>query len=55
VQFLARLGGRKAAVAPANKNARIVWALRAKGREFDPNYVSVKAGEVSPIPAVMPA
>ena len=27
----------------------------AKGREFDPNYVSVKPGEVPPIPAVMPA
>jgi transposase len=55
VQLLARVGWQKAVVALANKNARIVWALLAKGREFDPNYVSVKPGEVAPIPAMMPA
>ncbi len=55
VQLLARVGWQKAVVALANKNARIVWALLAKGREFDPNYVSVKPGEVPPISAVMPA
>jgi transposase len=54
VQLLARVGWQKAVVALANKNARIVWALLAKGREFDPNHVSVKPGEVPPIPAVMP-
>ena len=55
VQLLARVGWQKAVVALANKNARIVWALLAKGRLFDPNYVSVKPGEVPPIRAVMPA
>jgi hypothetical protein len=54
VQLLARVGWQKAVVALANKNARIVWALLAKGREF-PNYVSVKSGEVPPMPAAMPA
>ncbi len=34
----------------ANKNARIVWALLAKGRVFDPNYVSVKPGAALAIP-----
>ena len=37
LQLLARVGWQKAVVALANKNARIVWALLAKGREFDPN------------------
>ena len=32
-----------AAVALANKNARIVWALLAHDREFRPDYVSTKA------------
>lgn len=32
-----------AAVALANKNARIVWALLAHDREFRPDYVSIKA------------
>jgi len=55
VQLLARVGWQKAVVALANKNARIVWALLARGRAFDPNYVSVKPGEVPPTPAAMPA
>ena len=55
VQLLARVGWQKAVVALANKNARIVWALLAKGREFDPNYLSVKPGEVPVISTAMPA
>lgn len=55
VQLLARVGWQKAVVALANKNARVVWALLAKGREFDPNYVSVKPGEVPAIPALTQA
>jgi transposase len=55
VQLLARVGWQKAVVALANKNARIVWALLAKGRGFDPNYVSVKPGQTVSIPVVMPA
>jgi transposase len=42
VQLTARVGWQKAVVALANKNARILWAVLAKGRRFDPNHVSVK-------------
>ncbi len=42
VQLLARVGWQKAAVALANKNARILWAVLARGRRFDANHVSVK-------------
>ena len=52
---LAKGGGGKAVVALANKNARIVWALLAKGRQFDPNYVSIKPGEVPAIPGTAAA
>lgn len=53
--LLARMGWQKSVVALANKSARIVWALLAKGREFDPNWVSVKPGDVPAMPAVAPA
>ena len=40
--WLARLMGRRnknvAAVALANKNARIVWALLTHERDYQPNY-----------------
>jgi len=52
VQLLARVGWQKAVVALANKNARILWAVLAKGRTFDPNHVSVKPGA---IPGATPA
>ena len=42
VQLTARVGWQKAVVALANKNARILWAVLAKGMRFDPNHVSVK-------------
>jgi hypothetical protein len=42
VQLLARVGWQKAAVGRANKNARIVWEVLAKGRQFDPDHLSVK-------------
>src|SRR5450759_329038 len=35
-------GWQKAAVAMANKNARILWAMMTKGRSFDPRHVSGK-------------
>ena len=35
-------GWQKAAVAMANKNARILWAMMTKGCSFDPRHVSVK-------------
>ena len=46
VQLKERVGWQKAVVALANKNARIVWAVLAKGRIFDPNHVSIKPGEI---------
>jgi hypothetical protein len=42
-------GWEKAAVALANKNARILWAVMTKGEAFDPRHVSVKPG-ASPRP-----
>ena len=42
VQLVARVGWQKAAVALANKNARILWSVLAKGRRFDANHASVK-------------
>ena len=42
VQLTARVGWQKAAVALANKNARILWAVLAKGRRFDADHVSVR-------------
>lgn len=35
-------GWQKAAVALANKNARILWAVMTKGKPFDARYISVK-------------
>jgi transposase len=46
VQLLARVGWQKAVVALANKNARILWAVLARGRTFDANHVSVKPGAI---------
>ena len=40
VRLLARRNRNVAAVALANKNARIAWALLAHQRDFEPNYVS---------------
>jgi transposase len=42
-----RLGWQKAAVALANKNARILWAVMTKGDAFDAKHVSVKPGAAS--------
>lgn len=52
--WLARLIARRnrnvAAVALANKNVRIAWALLAHQREFEPDYVSVAPNrQVSPV------
>lgn len=41
-QLREKSGWQKAAVAMANKNARILWAMMTKGCGFDPRYVSVK-------------
>lgn len=37
-----RSGWQVAAVALANKNARILWAVMTKAQRFDPNHLSVK-------------
>lgn len=41
-QLREKSGWQKAAVAMANKNARILWAIMTKGSRFDPRHVSVK-------------
>ena len=43
-----RAGWQKAAVALANKNARILWAVMTKGEAFDAHHVSVKPGAPAP-------
>ena len=43
-QLREKSGWQKAAVAMANKNARILWAMMTKGSRFDPRHVSVKPG-----------
>jgi transposase len=45
-QLNVRVGWQRAAVALANKNARIIWAIMTRGIEYDPNYKSVKPGLV---------
>ena len=40
----------KAAVALANKNARILWAVMTKGVSFDVHHVSVKLGDATAAP-----
>jgi transposase len=39
VQLKDRVGWQKAVVAPANKNARILWAVLTRNGRFDPNHV----------------
>ena len=41
-----RSGWQVAAVALANKNARILWALMTKGDKFDPRHLSVKPNAI---------
>ena len=43
-----RAGWQKAAVALANKNARILWAVMTRGETFNPHHVSVKPGPSAP-------
>lgn len=40
-----KAGWQKAAVALANKNARIVWAVMTKGQAYDARHVSVRPGQ----------
>jgi transposase len=50
-----RAGWQKAAVALANKNARILWAVMTKGEAFDARHVSVKPSASTPTPAAAAA
>ncbi|UUZ70936.1 IS110 family transposase [Polaromonas sp. P1(28)-8] len=43
-QLREKSGWQKAAVALANKNARILWAVFVRGKPFDARHVSVKPG-----------
>jgi len=52
-QLREKSGWQKAAVALANKNARILWAVFTKGKPFEAGHVSVKPGTQQP--AVCPA
>ena len=48
-QLREKSGWQKAAVALANKNARILWAMFVRGRAFNAHHVSVKpAGAITP-------
>ena len=42
VQLQQRIGWQKTLVAVANKNARVLWAVLAKGRDYDPLHVPAK-------------
>ena len=44
VQLQARVGWYRTLVAIANKHARILWAILAKGERFDPSYVPTRPG-----------
>ena len=46
-----RAGWQKAAVALANKNARILWAVLTGNRRFHPHHVSVYPGTDHPQPS----
>ena len=46
-----RVGWQKAAVAMANKNARILWAVMTKGEAFDARHISIKPAGTVPAAA----
>ena len=50
-----RVGWQKAAVALANKNARILWAVMTRGEVFNPRHASVKPGALPLTPTPTPA
>jgi transposase len=55
-QLIARVGWQKACVAMANKNARILWAVMTREKDFDARHVSLKpqakqASSPQPAPA----
>ena len=48
-QLREKSGWQKAAVALANKNARILWAMFVRGKPFDARHVSVKPGQLATV------
>ena len=50
-QLREKSGWQKAAVALANKNARILWAMFVRGKPFDARHVSVKPGQLAAVMA----
>lgn len=55
-QLKERVGWQKAAVALANKNARILWAMMVRDSAFDPDHVPpVPAARRRPVQAMQPA
>lgn len=50
-----RSGWQKAAVALANKHARIIWAMLVRGQAFDARHVSVMPGSAHPTPSDPPS
>jgi transposase len=47
VQLHQRIGWQKTLVAVANKNARMMWAVLARGRQFDANYVPTRHAQAA--------
>jgi transposase len=43
-QLKDRVGWQKAAVALANKNARILWVVMTRGTRYDPDHIPIKPG-----------
>lgn len=54
-QLKEKSGWQKAVVALANKNARILWAVFARGKPFDAHHVSVKPTAAMAQPDAVPA
>ena len=52
-QLRERTGWQKAAVALANNNARIPWAMFVRGKPFDAPHASVKPGHQVVMPQPM--
>jgi transposase len=47
-RWIERIGWYRTLVAVANKHARILWAILAKGERFDPSYVPNRPVPASP-------
>ncbi|EIM95310.1 transposase [Paraburkholderia hospita] len=48
VQLQARVGWYRTLVAVANKHARILWAILARGERFNPSYAPTRPGAAGP-------